>query len=192
MKWCDNKNVKLLSTFSSALPENTCKRFDRKIKQTVEVPMPNMVAEYNKFMGGVDLQDQLLALYRITIRSKKYYHRIFFHFVDMAVVNSWLLYRRDCDALNVSKKNRLKLVAFKLDIATCLLSQNKPTGNTSRTGRPSLDSSSVDQRWQAKKKRCNRTKLIPSKLVRLDNVGHFSVDADRQRCKMPGCKSSPT
>ncbi|RXM98290.1 hypothetical protein EOD39_13311 [Acipenser ruthenus] len=50
---------------------------------------------YDKSMGGTDLMDSLIALYHTKIRSKKWYLRIFFHFMDMLCVNSQLLYRRD-------------------------------------------------------------------------------------------------
>jgi hypothetical protein len=43
---------------------------------------------YNKFTGGMDLMDLLIALYRTKVRSKKWYHSSFFHFLDMKVVNS--------------------------------------------------------------------------------------------------------
>jgi hypothetical protein len=43
-------------------------------------------------MGGVDLLDSLLGLYRIHIRSKKWYHRLFFHMLDVIICNAWLLY----------------------------------------------------------------------------------------------------
>ena len=33
--------------------------------------MPAIVGEYNQHMGGVDLTDMLLALYRISVKSKK-------------------------------------------------------------------------------------------------------------------------
>ena len=39
--------------------------------------------------GGVDLMDALVALYRIHARSKKFYRD---HFLDVTVVNCWLLY----------------------------------------------------------------------------------------------------
>ena len=53
--------------------------------------MPHAIAEYNKFMGAVDLCDMLLELYRIDFKSKKWYIRIFFYVLDLATVNSWLL-----------------------------------------------------------------------------------------------------
>ena len=68
------------------------KRFDKKEKKRVEVPSPNLVLEYNKHMGGVDLLDSSLGRYKISMRTRKWYCRIFYHLVD--IINAWLLYRR--------------------------------------------------------------------------------------------------
>src|SRR5215469_2840803 len=80
---------------------------------------------YNTFMGGVELMESLIALYRINIRSKKWYHRIFYHFLDVAVVNSWLLYRKDCEMSKISQEDQLSLLQFKAEIAACLCRQGK-------------------------------------------------------------------
>ena len=59
--WLDNKAVTLLSTYMGSSPVQEVKRFDKKEKKRVEVPCPNLVLEYNKHMGGVDLLDSILG-----------------------------------------------------------------------------------------------------------------------------------
>ena len=44
---------------------------------------------YNKFMGGVDLADNVIANYRIHIKGKKWYWPLFINIISMCVVNSW-------------------------------------------------------------------------------------------------------
>lgn len=51
----------------------------------------------NKYMGGVDLLDSMLGPYRIRIRSKKWPKKVFFHFLDLCVVNAWILWRKKSD-----------------------------------------------------------------------------------------------
>ena len=55
----------------------------------------------------------LMGLYRIKLRSKKYYQRIFFHFVDTVVANSWLLFRNDCKDVGLQESKQLCLLEFK-------------------------------------------------------------------------------
>lgn len=68
-------------------------------------------------MGGVDLLDSLIALYRNKVRSKKWYHRLVFHFLDMITVTTWLLYRRDCEGTGMEKIDQKRLYTFKSYIA---------------------------------------------------------------------------
>uniref|UniRef100_A0A3P9JWZ2 PiggyBac transposable element-derived protein domain-containing protein n=1 Tax=Oryzias latipes TaxID=8090 RepID=A0A3P9JWZ2_ORYLA len=75
VKWYDNRSVSLLSDYIGAHPVTDVDRWDGKQKKVIRVPCPAVVREYNKNMGGVDLLDSLIALYRTKIRSKKWYHR---------------------------------------------------------------------------------------------------------------------
>ena len=111
VKWVDNRSVTTLSTFVAIEPLKLVKRWDKKAKSEIKVPCPSVIMMYNKFMGGVDLLDSLLALYRIPVRSKKWYNRIIFGFLDMAVVQAWLIYRADCtNAAGTEKKFLLYLI----------------------------------------------------------------------------------
>lgn len=184
VKWCDNRGVIVASTFASAQPVSTVERWDRKLKKKVSVECPRIISLYNKFMGGVDALDALIAYYRIHIRSKKYYHRFFFHFVDMAIVNSWLLYRRDCESLSIPQKKQKDLLSFRTSIAQALCMQGKDLSKRKR-GRPHSD---VEREFEKKRHR-GPAKAIPTQEVRSDAVGHWPVvESVRQRCKLPHCK----
>ena len=65
--------------------------------------------------------DMLISLYRINIRSKKYYIKIIFHLIDLSIVNAWLLYRRHCHQSRVPKKDILSLLQFCVEVAEALL-----------------------------------------------------------------------
>ena len=97
-------------------------------------------------MGGVDLLDSLLSLYRIESRSKKWYLKLLFHCFDMIVLQSWLLYRRDCCSTGKENKSCLVMRDFKMSIADFLLRAGK--ASVSKRGKPS----SLDAAIHAKKK----------------------------------------
>ena len=186
-KWFDNRGVVLLSTFAAVEPTKVIERFDRKQKRMVNVECPNVVQVYNQHMGGVDLLDALLVLYRIPVRSKKWYHRLLFHFIDLLLVQAWLMYRRDADAQGLPRKQQLPLLRFKLDVAECLACAGKSEHLVKR-GRPSLDVASAHKA----KKAHGPVAPIPPTAIRTDNTGHLPTFAAKKgRCKLPGCKGIP-
>ena len=64
VQWFDNKSVQLVSTYSSPVTSGTVKRWDQSSKRHILVPCPENVKDYNSAIGGVDLADMLIALYR--------------------------------------------------------------------------------------------------------------------------------
>ena len=103
ISWLDNRMVLLSSTYAGCDPVKKIKRFDFKTKTKIEIDCPDIVSEYNKNMGGVDKFEMLMSLYRCDYKSKKYYRRIFFWCINLCIVNSWLIYKRDCDKNNVPR-----------------------------------------------------------------------------------------
>ena len=55
-------------------------------------------------MGGIDLSDMLILLYRTKIKTNCSYLKVLFPCADIAKVDAWLPYRRHCNQLNVPKE----------------------------------------------------------------------------------------
>ena len=89
----DTKSVTLGSTCFGTTPLSTQNRYEKKEKKSIEIHKPHVIKEYNNNMLGVDMCDMYLALYRQTIRTKKYYKKFFCHFINLACVNSFLIYK---------------------------------------------------------------------------------------------------
>ncbi|XP_065300179.1 uncharacterized protein [Dermacentor albipictus] len=135
-------------------------------------------------MGGDDLLNSLISIYRPYLRSKIYYFNVFLPILDLTAVNAWLLYKR-----NVMKKRGqyserlLPLAEFKMDLAASLCKAGKTA--LKKQGRPSNES--VEQASDQKKKR-GPSAPTPTQDVRLDQVGHWVLwSKKRQGCKLPGC-----
>lgn len=88
LMWRDKKDVSLLSTV------HTCDTIERATRYGPEKKnIPTVVVDYNNTMGGVDRVDQHLADYPvIRKRGKRYYKKNFFHLVEFALWNSYVLY----------------------------------------------------------------------------------------------------
>ena len=59
---------------------------------------PQAVNEYNKYTLGVDRMDQRLSYYQFTHKSVRWWRKVFFWMLDVAVVNSYVLYTKHTDA----------------------------------------------------------------------------------------------
>lgn len=91
IRWKDNNIVTIFSNQYGIEPMKTIKRYSAKEKKHVFIPQPFMIQMYNTYMGGVDLMDNIISNYQISIRGKKWYTPIIFWMFDAAVSNAWVL-----------------------------------------------------------------------------------------------------
>ena len=61
--WNDNSAVIVASNKYPSTPLVQAKRWNKKEKKEMTVDMPNNIAQYNKYMGSVNLFDSALNLY---------------------------------------------------------------------------------------------------------------------------------
>ncbi|KAG6623498.1 uncharacterized protein IUM83_01970 [Phytophthora cinnamomi] len=67
-----------------------------KLVGPISVPCPEAVTNYQRWMGGVDVHDQVrLQKYSLQTSTKfiKYYKNLFFGFVDLALVNAYFSHK---------------------------------------------------------------------------------------------------
>lgn len=77
--WRDTKVVNLISNFVGTNPMQSVERFDKILRKRITVDCPNIVKQYNSYMGGVDFLDSMIGRNKIKLRSKKWYMRIYYH-----------------------------------------------------------------------------------------------------------------
>jgi hypothetical protein len=91
IKWQNNIPVAVLSTYHNPKQVPSVKWKNRNGTSSI-VPCPAAVAEYNAIMGGVDRFDQRRERYAIGRRSLKWWHRLLYFLIDLAIVNSFIMW----------------------------------------------------------------------------------------------------
>ena len=96
LQWLDNKVVSTLTTIDNA---NVKKQVARNIKNpgggytNNNVPQPGVIANYNKYMNAVNRSDQILATNNLHRKCVRWWKTLFFHLIDIAIVNSYILFQ---------------------------------------------------------------------------------------------------
>ena len=95
LQWFDNKVVSMLTTIENA---NDSIQVERKSKtggvwRPIVVQQPQAIASYNCYMNAVDRSDQILATNNVLRKCMRWWKTLFFHLIDIAIVNSFILFR---------------------------------------------------------------------------------------------------
>ena len=139
VRWMDNSIVQLASNFVGIKPMGTLNRWDSHGREKKYIACPKIVTMYNKSMGGVDLADLLIALYRIQCKTKCWYIKVFWHMVDIAKVNALILYKKEEILCCVSEKSLKCLKMFSLEIANVLIHAMMPESRSRPSKRKSTE-----------------------------------------------------
>lgn len=132
LKWNDKKPVHFLSNAHdpSIISQTNRRQKDGTLK---EVNCPQMAKDYNLYMGCVDKADMLKSYYEINRKSKKWWHRILWHLLDVTLVNAFIIY---CQLFSQSK---MKLKNFRLSVVDSLIGLPERVKKGRPSSSPSLN-----------------------------------------------------
>lgn len=113
-------------------------------------------------MGGVNLADMSVSLYKTPFKTRRWYMGIFAQMLDIYINNAWLVHR---------KKNgcsrKIPLKAFRYAVNKSFLNENRCAQRTRKTS-PKVVKPRVAR---------------PSNPVKFDNLGHFPSTMEEGRCR---------
>jgi len=153
--WKDCSYVHTLST----LPDSTKVVPGQRQRgaEVVPVEMPHPVAQYNRYMGGVDLHDQYRMCYEVGRNSHKWWKYLFFFMLNCCVVNSFLLYK--AVSRRRTSKKRYAHLDYREELVSELIagytSRKRPSSamKPKRVGNENVPAHSLE-RLPWKKRRC--------------------------------------
>src|SRR5215510_7211457 len=101
--WKDGREVYMLTNMEPPPAEGIF--FDQRNRPV----RPHIVELYNQHMGHVDNADRMVNSYSMIRRTFKWTTKLFFHLLDLTVLNSWILLS-SCGAKHTHRDFRLLLV----------------------------------------------------------------------------------
>ena len=126
LAWKDRKQVNMLSTSHRGdemveLPPNRRGEVRRK---------PGCVVDYNQGMKGVDLSDQVAQSYPCARKTNKWYIKLWYNLLDMAIVNA--------HAIHKFLGGRMTQLDFRIQLISELLERPSTPRPRSRSRSPAL------------------------------------------------------
>ena len=106
----DRKHVTLISTAYNAQPVLTGK-LHWKTKELIE--HPKIIHLYNKYMGGVDCNDQLMKYSAFSHRTCKWWKKVLFRLLNLAMVNAYITYS---EWVALKGKKKLSQTSFQTEV----------------------------------------------------------------------------
>lgn len=110
IKWLDRREVYMLTTLVPDTVVNTGKLY----RNEEPVKKPNCVMKYNECMGSIDKTDMLLSSVECVRKTLKWYKKIFFHMIDLSLLNSYSVYK-------TATGENIPLAKFQLELIRQLL-----------------------------------------------------------------------
>ncbi|CAI5678208.1 unnamed protein product [Oreochromis niloticus] len=121
VKWLDSREVSICTTVHPVYSGDTVLRWQKNEDghfESVSVPRPTAVTEYNKYVGGVDTSDQMLGTNSVLCKTKRSNMTVFRHLLDIAVTNCFILHKELCISKQQKHKTRQ---TFQEELAAHLL-----------------------------------------------------------------------
>lgn len=119
---------------------------------------------------------------------------MFNHFVDVVIVNCWLIYRRHNTIPHVPKNDQLSLIEYRFRLASLLAHSATPRRNNhDDDDNDDIESDFEENLDNATPRRKKRRAVVPltSREMRFDGFGHLPqhMDEDKyhSKCRLPNC-----
>lgn len=88
--------------------------------------MPNIIHQYNRFMGGVDKFDQMIKYYTMKRKTNRWTQRFTVHIFEILLHNSYILYGFNFNTRKLSHYDFVEsIISYLLNKAEILIPETK-------------------------------------------------------------------
>ncbi|XP_042142454.1 piggyBac transposable element-derived protein 4-like [Ixodes scapularis] len=122
LQWKDKRTVNMMSTAHTANNHVSAMRKVKRGDRWTRIPIrkPLIIEDYNKGMLGVDKSDQLIASYNVLMKCVRWWKTLFFHCIDIAVVNSFVIFQEHREhhpeIEELTRKTGFDQLAFRIEL----------------------------------------------------------------------------
>ena len=126
VSWFDKKPVNLLSTYCDPNKITEIARHDKYPSTSYDCP--EVMTEYTHNMRGVDVFAQIQSYYQIGRRSRRNWRRLAWYFIDIAIINAYVLYEQYGQDTEMMSQHdfRLRLQSELIGSFTARLKRGRP------------------------------------------------------------------
>lgn len=160
-KWKDRRDVLYISNeHNNDMVEIVDRRNRIKSK-------PAPILQYNKYMGGVDHQDQMNSYYPCDRKTLRWYKKLGIHFIQLMLLNSYFLYKKYSGNRNISLYDyRISILEKLLNLQVIKIPRTKKLPVTLHS-LTKIDK--VDKKGATCRKRC---RVCSEKNIRKNTIYH--------------------
>lgn len=116
--WEDGKRTVKVITSANSKDNVICARHGKLGQPDVRYTKPKAIVEYTDHFNAVDKNDQLRSYYGIAHRAKKWWEYIFWFFMDVTMINAYILHK---DAPGGPRPHPLTHLQFHIALAKGLI-----------------------------------------------------------------------
>lgn len=170
-KWKDKRDVTYISTeFKNEMVNIQTRRGAEKEK-------PLAICEYNKYMGGVDRQDQLMAYYPATRKTLRWYKKLSIHVLLLLLLNSHIIF-------NKYSGKKMTFYDFRLSVLEKLLPENSETAKSKVHEHIPTKIGKTNKKGKTLRKKC---RICTKQDKRKDTIYHCEVCPDQPGLCLEKC-----
>ena len=104
----------------------------------MDVPCPPTLVDYQLYMGGVDLSDQLIKTFSVMRKSREAWKKLFGYGLEICLLDSFIIMKK------ANSQSTKEFITYRLEVARQLIGQRSFRQKTGRP--PSLTLSETDEK----------------------------------------------